>query len=216
MKRIAIFGMIAAISGCVGGVGSACGGCVSSKIEEEVEKKTGSGGTQEMDPENYRLTDRDVKKLARDLPRIADEFEELGRIAASAPTQPGKMFAGLVGSEKLNARLKAMGWNPPEKFFVVYAQTLQAYAFIGLDEITSEIPGDLGDAKAQMEEMLKNPNIPPGQKKEIRKQIKEMERQMAEYEREMKELKSNEVLQHNIKVVRRHQKELEKAFESLD
>ena len=83
---------------------------------------------------------------------------------------------------------------------------------MGMDEISSEVPGDLGEAKFQMEQMLKDPNIPPAQKREIRKQIKEMDQRMAEYEEQMQELENNEVLQHNIKVVKRHRKELDRLF----
>ncbi len=213
IKKIAVISLVAAMAGCVGGMGSACGGCISSTIEQEVEKRTGvdlgSGDVEDL--EDYKLTDADVKKFIRDFPKLQKEFKDIDE------TMHGPMgstpMGGMAANQKLNSKLRSMGWNPPEKFFVVAGSITQAYFYIVASGGLDEAMGDYGEQVKQMEQMLDNPNIPPAQKKQMREQMKEMEKAQKEHEKQMKQMRDDEVFQHNLKVVKPHKKELDKIFQ---
>ncbi|MEO0191317.1 MAG: hypothetical protein ABIM46_00895 [candidate division WOR-3 bacterium] len=213
-KYLFIAGIMAMMAGCIGGLGRGCGACVQRQIEKQTGVNLGTGMTQE-EMENYRLTDADVEKYIKDFPRLAREFEELSETVERTPTKPLKGFTALAGSEKMLAELRAMGWNPPEKFFAVHYAVMTGIAYNALKAGMEEVPGDLGEYKRQMEEMLNTPNIPPEQKRQIRESLREMEQAHKRMEEQMRELERGEI-KHNARVVERHMDELQKMFDSID
>jgi len=218
-KHFLIIGTLAMVAGCVGGMGQGCGGCISTAVQKEIEKQTGvdlGGEMSQEEIENYRLTDADVEKYIKDFPKLADEFEELGESIEKTPGKPLKGLTAMTGSEKMMAELRAMGWNPPEKFFAVHYAVWMGIAYNSMQAAMEEVPGDLGESKKQMEEMLNNPNIPPEQKRQIRESIKEMDRAQEQMKEQMKELEKNGEVKHNAKVVERHMDDLTEMFDKLD
>ncbi len=218
-KYFLIIGTLAMVAGCIGGMGRGCGGCISTAVQKEIEKQTGvelGGGMSQEEMEKYRLTDADVEKYIKDFPKIAKDFEELGESIEKTPGKPLKGFTALAGSEKMKAELRAMGWNPPEKFFAVHYAIWTGVAYNSMKTAMEEMPGDLGEAKKQMEEMLNNPNIPPQQKEEIRKSMREMDRAQEQMREQMRELEENAEVKHNARVVEKHMDDLEEMFDKLN
>lgn len=218
-KYFLIIVTMAMVAGCIGGMGQGCGGCISSVVQKEIEKQTGvdlGGGMSQEEIEQYRLTDADVEKYIKDFPKLAKDFEELSESIEKTPGSPLKHFTAMAGSEKMMAELRAMGWNPPERFFAVHYAIWTGVAYNSMKTAMEEMPGDLGDAKKQMEEMLNNPNIPPQQKQEIRKSMKEMDRAQEQMREQMKELEKNTQIKHNAKVVEEHMDDLERMLERMN
>jgi len=214
-KQLAIFGILSLASGCMGGAGNACGGCISSKIQEEVEKQTGVDLESQEDFSDYKLTDKDLEKMLKDLPVVAKDFKEMDDLVNSTP-EPGQPIASFGASQALLDKLETMGWKPPQKFFVVYGLTMTAYAYLQLQEgLLSEGPGDMGEAIASMEQMLDDPNIPEPQKREIRKQIKEMEKAQKEMKSQASEIEDDPQMKQAIAVVKRHRDDIEKTVEKM-
>lgn len=214
-KYFLVIGTLAMIAGCIGGMGRGCGGCISSTVQKEIEKQTGvdlGGKMSQEEIENYRLTDADVEKYIKDFPKLAEDFEELGEFIEKTPGEPIKGLTAMTGSEKMMAELRAMGWNPPEKFFAVNYAIWTAIGYNSMKAAMEKMPEGMTGFKKQMEEMLNNPNIPSQQKQEIRKNLREMERA----QEQIKELEKNKELEHNAKVVERHMDDLKKMFDKLD
>ena len=220
MKRnFLIIGILATVAGCVGGVGQGCGACVSSVVQKEIEKQTGvdlGGEMSQEEFENYRLTDADVEKYIRDFPKLAKDFEELSETIERTPGKPLKGFTAMTGSKKMMAELRAMGWNPPEKFFAVHYAIWTAMAYNSMQVAMREVPEGMEEYGKQMEELLNNPNIPPEQKRQIRESLKEMERAQEQAREQMRELERNTEIKHNARVVERHMDELTKMLEKMD
>ena len=164
------------------------GGCGSSKVEETAESES-------FDAAGYKLTDEDVEKLIRDLPELSEDLKKLGFTVEHTPTDIGKYFAAQAGAKALLAKLRAKGWNPPEKFFAVLSRTAQAY-------LALKLTSAMETQRAQMERMLKDPNVPEAVKGQIRKELKQVEGMQGE-------------MDEDVKVVKRHLNELEKVFKSL-
>lgn len=218
-KYFLIIGTMTMVAGCIGGMGKGCGGCAPSVVQKEIERQTGvdlGGGMSQEEIEQYRLTDADVEKYTKDLPKLVKDFEELGESIEKTPGNPLKGLIAMTGSEKMKAELRAMGWNPPEKFFAVHYAIWTGVAYNNMKTAMEEMPGDLGKTKKQMEEMLNNPNIPPQQKEEIRKSMREMDRAQNEMREQMRELEKNTEVKHNARVVERHMDDLERMLEGLN
>ncbi|MGC8894258.1 MAG: hypothetical protein ACP5QG_05360 [candidate division WOR-3 bacterium] len=218
-KYLLIIGTMVMVSGCIGGMGQGCGGCISSTVKKEIEKQTGldlGGEMSHEEMEKYRLTDADVEKYIRDFPKLAKDFKELGESIEKTPGKPMKGLATLVGSEKMMAELRAMGWNPPEKFFAVHYAIMMSTSYNAMKAGMEELPGDLGESKKQMEQLLNDPNIPPDQKRQIRESLKEMDKVQEQMNEQIKELEKNTEIRHNAGVVERHMDDLERMFNKLD
>ncbi|MEO0248268.1 MAG: lipoprotein [candidate division WOR-3 bacterium] len=218
-KYFLIIVSLVMVAGCIGGMGQGCGGCISSVVQKEIEKQTGvelGGGMSEEEIRNYRLSDSDVEKYIKDYPKIAEKYEEFGKSVDRTPAGPMKGVTIMAGSEKMLADLRVMGWNPPEKFFAVHYAVWTGIAYNSMKVGMEEMPGDLGEARKQMEEMLNDPNIPPDQKAEIRKGLKEMEGAQDEMKKQLREIeKGNPEIEHNAKVVERHMDDLMEMFEKI-
>ncbi len=218
-KYFLIIGTMAMVAGCIGGMSRGCGGCVPSVVQKEIEKQTGvdlGGGMSQEEIEQYRLTDADVEKYLKDFPKLAKDFEELSESIEKTPGKPLKGLTAMAGSEKMMAELRAMGWNPPERFFAVHYAICTGVAYNSMKTAMEEMPGGLGEAKKQMEEMLNNPNIPPQQKEEIRKSMREMDRAQNEMREQMEELEKNTQIKHNARVVEKHMDDLERMLDRLN
>ncbi len=194
MRKILIGLTLASLAGCMGGIFSSCGGCfgLHPMREHWTQEKA-----KELNPEEYRLTDSDVRKLIRDLPEVAEDLRKLGLAIDAAPTTLGKGLAQFTRSKALLAKLRAKGWDPPEKFFLALSKALVALQYLKMKE--------LYEAQAkEMEKLLKDPRLPEAQKELLRQQIEEMEKPRG---------MEGESLEDDIRVVKRHQEELMKAFE---
>jgi hypothetical protein len=217
-KYLMIVGTLAAVAGCVGGLGRGCGGCISSVVQKEIEKQTSvdlGGKMSEEEIENYRLTDADVEKYIEDFPKLAKDFKELGETIEKTPGESLKGLALMTGSEKIKAGLRAMGWNPPEKFFAVHRAIWMTISYNNMRRATEDVSGHIEENKKEMEEMLNDPNIPAEQKRQIRESLKEMESSHEQLQKHMRELEKSGELEHNAMVVERHMDELNRMLEKL-
>ena len=196
-KTLAV-AFVVSLAGCMGGVTSACGGCFPFRFMGH--HRAREVHEYDFDARDYRLTDRDVEKLVRDLPEVAGDLRKLGFVVSRTPTDLGRALAAHAGAKALMGKLRAKGWNPPEKFFAVLVQTIAAFQLLAFEEALKAQQGEL-------EALLDNPQLSEKEKERLREQLRAMGSSTSELD---------ETTKHNLEVVRRHRRELERAFKALE
>ncbi len=101
-KTLAV-AFVVSLAGCMGGVTSACGGCFPFRFMGH--HRAREVHEHDFDARDYRLTDRDVEKLARDLPEVAGDLRKLGFVVSRTPTDLGRALAEARFSELRLERL---------------------------------------------------------------------------------------------------------------
>lgn len=137
---------------------------------------------------DYRLTDHDVEKYIRDLPKVAEDMKGIAQLGERGPLGvPG----GLLKARGLLNELRELGWEPPERFFAVqYAIT------------TAMVYASAQEGRGELKRALENPELPPEARKQLEEALGATE-------------PPNETVAHNVRVVSRHLDELRELHRSL-
>ncbi len=126
---------LVAIAGVALFAGCLPGGCGQKGVTERVKEEVAP--SQEIDVNNYKLTDQDVKLLLANWDEIEKIFRE-ANIDLRKSKNPGEVLE--VASARVNSRLRELGFEPPERFYAVLGSVMAAYL---TTEMAEAFGGDL-------------------------------------------------------------------------
>jgi hypothetical protein len=172
-------------------------GAPPDQTGSETPTETEMSGT----PAYEKLTEAELQKFMKVFPIAQAEFEKAGkRIEAKGDENPIQALDKYATINKeiagLDAKLTAAGM-PWKEFWPVYAKVMAA---VGAYAMSTQ----LGEGLAEMEEQLKDPNIPAAQKEMMKGIMESLKQAQKAYEG---------VPQQNMDLIGKHWDDLEKLFD---
>lgn len=116
------------------------------------------------------LTPNHVERFLGDFPGYVELLKEYGNIDASDPA--GYVNAQVTAQVVIDY-LEDRGWSP-EDFAVTTSAILRAFSALLVRETYEESSGEMAEGRRQMEEALRDPNMPAEAKAAIRAQMESM------------------------------------------
>ncbi len=128
-RALALFFLISPVFTVVLG----CSGC-QQRLREMftgVEPERLKGVETQSVIDSFELSDEDVRKFIRDMPVLREEFEEVAEFGTGPWNNDP--FMPVLMNDSLEDRLKSLGWDPPERFFLAMNKIKEVYPYLQED-----------------------------------------------------------------------------------